>query len=85
VHVQQAEPEGVVGLDVELADVQEPEAKIGEPVVGRGRGGAPGRVGVAVGERQGARAVIGQAPQGQSVAVAVPDGWRLTFRLLIGM
>jgi hypothetical protein len=68
VHVVQAETEPVVPLDVELADVEEPEAEIGDRAVGgRGRP-APGVVAVAVGQGQ---AAVGLEPaQVERVAVA---------------
>ena len=68
VHIQEIETEGVVPLDVELADVGEPEAEVADRVVGGGRGPAPRVVGVAVG--QGERAVGVLAPQPEGVAVA---------------
>jgi len=55
VHIRQAEAEGVVPLDVELADVEEPEAEIADADVDGRRGLAPRVVGEAVGE--GRRAV----------------------------
>lgn len=69
-HVVETEAQRVVPSDAVAADVEEPEAEIAVAVVGRSGGLAPGRVGVAVGERQRARPLDPQ--QGQCVAMTVP-------------
>ena len=71
VHVDQPEPQLVVPLDVELADVEEAEAEIAERAVGRRGRLAPRLVAVAVG--QGERAVALEPTQAERVAVAVVD------------
>ena len=77
-----AEAQLVVPLHVELADVQEAEAEIGDRVVGgRGRR-APRLVAVAVG--QGERAVGVEPGQVDRVAVAVPDRHVLACARLAG-
>jgi hypothetical protein len=71
VHVREAQPQLVVPLDVELADVGEPEAEVADRVVGRRGRLAPRLVAVAVGE--GERPVGVEAGQVDRVAVAAPD------------
>ncbi len=77
VHVDEAEPELAVPLDIELADIEEAEAEIGagEVRVGRvrvvepDRRLAPGPVAEAVGQLE---AAVGLDPgQGEGVAAAV--------------